>query len=527
MRTYPEPSTATQLSIRRSGGVRTLGLLVALLVLACAPSAQAASRLVIRGAGFGHGIGMSQYGAYGLSLQGVNYQAILARYYTGTQLAQVAAEPEVRVLLQGGQRKYTLTGAARIGTQALDPARTYNVVRGGSGLVIREGTKHLFTTAPPLRVDAAAGGALLLNGTSVPGIRDGRYRGAFEFRPSGRGISAINAIGLESYVRGVVSAESPSAWPAEALKAQAVAARTYAITSRAGSVGAGFDQYADTRSQMYKGVAAETPTTDAAVAATAGQIVTYAGQPVTTFFFSTSGGHTESIENSFVGSAPKPWLKGVDDPYDDLSPKHRWKPITLTTAQVGRKLRGLVRGKFKRIDVLQRGTSPRVVRAQVVGTRGTTPVTGPQLRSRFGLFDTWAFFTTVSSSAKRAPLAPETPAPAAPATPGPTITPAGGTTPTPAPPPTGGTAPGGAATVRAASVRRRGARPTGPVLSGRIQPAKPGARIRVERRAGPRWVLAVDAQLAADGRYAVAVPGAGVYRVRYANDVTGPDVRVR
>jgi stage II sporulation protein D len=535
MRTsFPQPSTATRRPIRRSLSVRKVVPLVALIVLACAPSAQAASRLVIRGAGFGHGIGMSQYGAYGLALQGVGYQAILGRYYTGTQLAQVASEPEVRVLLQGGRRKYTFTGAARLGTQALDPSKIYNVIRGGSGLVLRDGSKKLFTSAPPLRVDAGGGGALLLNGTSVPGIRDGRYRGAFEFRPSGSGISAINALGLESYVRGVVSAESPSAWPAEALRAQAVAARTYAITSRAGSISQGFDQFADTRSQMYKGVAAETPNTDAAVNATAGQVVTYGGQPVTTYFFSTSGGHTESVENSFVGSAPKPWLKGVDDPYDDLSPKHRWKPITLTTKQATAKLRGLVRGSFERLDVLQRGTSPRIVKAQIVGSKGTTPVTGPQLRARFGLWDTWAFFTTISSNGKRAPLGPETPN-----TPGAPITPAGGTAPTATTPPTGGTPSGGvtagAATVRAVSAGggASAARPaprashrTGPVLSGRIQPAKAGARIRVERRVGKTWVLAVDAQLAPGGRYAVAVPGAGVYRVRYADAVVGPDVRV-
>ena len=126
---------------------------------------------------------MSQYGAYGLALQGVGYQAILARYYTGTQLAQLSTDPEVRVLLQSGQRKYTFTGAARIGTQALDPAKTYNVIRGGSGLLIRDGSKSLFTTAPPLRVDSAAGGALLLGGTSVPGVRDARYRGALRVPP--------------------------------------------------------------------------------------------------------------------------------------------------------------------------------------------------------------------------------------------------------------------------------------------------------------------------------------------------------
>src|ERR671928_1215591 len=171
MRTDPQPTTATRRSARRSCTVRKLVPLVALAVLACAPSAQAASRLVIRGAGFGHGIGMSQYGTYGLALQGVGYQAILARYYTGTQLAQVAAEPEVRVLLQSGQRKVLVSGVARIGTQPLDPAKTYNVIRDDSGLVIRDGSKPLFTTAPPLRVDAAGGGAIALNGV-------GRYRGA-------------------------------------------------------------------------------------------------------------------------------------------------------------------------------------------------------------------------------------------------------------------------------------------------------------------------------------------------------------
>jgi stage II sporulation protein D len=518
MRIYPQPSTATPSATRRSLSVRKLAFLVALILLAAAPSAHAASRLVIRGAGFGHGIGMSQYGAYGLSLKGVPYQQILARYYTGTALAQVASEPEVRVLLQGGQRKVTFSGVARLGTRPLDPAKTYNVVRGGSGLVLREGTKRLFTTAPPLRVDAPGGGALVLGGVSVPGIRDGRYRGALELRPSARGISVINALGLESYVRGVVSAESPSAWPAEALKSQAVAARTYAITSRAGSISDGFDQYADTRSQVYKGVAAERASTDAAVAATAGQVVTYAGQPVTTFFFSTSGGHTESIENSFVGSAPKPWLRGVEDPFDDLSPKHRWKPQTLTITQATRKLRGLVKGQFRRIDVLQRGISPRVVRAQIVGSRGTTNVTGPQLRTRFGLFDTWAFFTTVSSNAGRSPVVPPTPAaPPAPATPG---------TPAPTTPPAAAAATAtGGVSARAASARAAGVR--APMLSGTIAPAKPGARIRVERRAGARWVLAVDAQLDAKGRYAVAVGSKGVYRVRYAGTVTGPAVRVR
>src|ERR1700750_769024 len=146
MRTsFPQTSTATRLAKRRSGVVRRVGPIAAVMALPCAPSAHAASRLVIRGAGFGHGIGMSQYGAYGLALQGVGYQAILARYYTGTQLAQLSNDPEVRVLLQSGQRKYTFSGAARIGTQALDPATTYNVIRSGAGPPVRRGSTKPFT----------------------------------------------------------------------------------------------------------------------------------------------------------------------------------------------------------------------------------------------------------------------------------------------------------------------------------------------------------------------------------------------
>src|SRR5580704_5330410 len=111
--------------------------------------------------------------------------------------------------------------------------------------------------------------------------------------------SKVQSIPLERYVRGVVSAEMPSSWPLAALEAQAIASRTYALTDHAG--GARFDVYSDTRSQMYRGVAAETAATNAAVAATAGQIVTYGGRPAITYYFASSGGMTENIENSFLG----------------------------------------------------------------------------------------------------------------------------------------------------------------------------------------------------------------------------------
>ena len=95
----------------------------------------------------------------------------------------------------------------------------------------------------------------------------------------------------------------------------------------------GFTQYADTRSQVYEGVAGETAATDAAVAATRGEVVTYGGRPVATYFFSTSGGQTENVENSFLGAGREPWLKSVDDPYDSASPKHRWGPLRFSRAR--------------------------------------------------------------------------------------------------------------------------------------------------------------------------------------------------
>jgi stage II sporulation protein D len=201
---------------------------------------------------------------------------------------------------------------------------------------------------------------------------------------------AVHKIPLETYVRGVVSAEEPSSWPLAALEAQAVASRTYALTAHAG--GARFDVYADTRSQVYRGVAAQTPQTDAAVAATAGQIVTYQGRPAITYFFASSGGRTENVENSFLGSQPEPWLRGVLDQYE-RGAGHSWR-LTLSFAAAGARLSGLVRGGFKGIEVLKRGFSPRIASAYVIGTRGRAPVSGPELAARLGLNSTWAYFST-------------------------------------------------------------------------------------------------------------------------------------
>jgi SpoIID/LytB domain protein len=198
----------------------------------------------------------------------------------------------------------------------------------------------------------------------------------------------VRKISLERYVRGVMSAEMPSDWPLPALEAQAIASRTYALTAHAG--GSRFDVYSDTRSQVYLGVAAETAATNAAVGATAGQIVLYAGRPATTYFFASSGGMTENIENAFLGSPPQPWLRGVGDPYN-TGPAFNWKIAIGFTAAAAR-LRGLVKGAFRGIEVLKRGVSPRIVSAEVLGSAGATALSGSELAERLGLTATWAYF---------------------------------------------------------------------------------------------------------------------------------------
>jgi stage II sporulation protein D len=453
--------------------------LTAVLVVA-APAGAAKKRFTIRGAGFGHGVGMSQYGAYGYAQHGVTYDRILAHYYKGTALGTTDPAFTVRVLLQSTGTA-AFTGAGRAGTRTLSPGKTYRAQRYGASQVALIGPRgnRLGVYSAPLQVAPASGSVLRLAGM-------GRYRGNLEFRPDlFAGINAVNAVALEDYVAGVVSRESPSSWPAEALKAQAVAARTYAVTtSKAGS---GFDQYADTRSQVYGGVAAETASTNAAVGATRGQVVTYDGAPVVTYFFSTSGGRTENVENTSLGTEPKPWLKSVKDPYDSVSPKHRWGPIRMSTTSAGARLGGLVKGRFKGIRVTKRGRSPRIV----IGTGGRTKVSGATVRARFGLNDTWAYFTSIGTRKRKPPAHTD--------------------------PGSGGTKPPKAA---AAGPRPR------TILAGTVFPERTGAEVQIQLLDGGAWRTVTSTIVRRGGRYSAAVARAGTYRAIFSGDA-GPSVRVR
>jgi SpoIID/LytB domain protein len=455
---------------------RTALAVTALAMSAAAPAtADAAVRHVIRGAGFGHGIGMSQYGSYGYALEGARYRGILAHYYKGTELSTAPSRP-VRVLLQPVDPYIRVRGATSVGGRALRPGTTYIAKRGGGGIVVtsshgkrvgRFGSVIRFRSSDPMR----------LLGPALNSVWNGLYRGSIEVSLDGGGVTAINQLGMDSYIRGVVAGEMPSSWPLEALKVQAVAARTYALAT-AKTTGA-FDQYPDTRSQVYRGVTGESVRSDAAVSATAGQIVSYDGVPAVTYYFSTSGGHTENVEFSFVGSLSKPWLVGVPDPYDTQSPYHRWT-VRFSARALDRALGAP--GRFRRLKVLERGVSPRVVRARVVGTRGSREVTGPQVRSALGLRDTWFTDYRVRTSA---------------------------------------------AGLRSARPASWGPRLSERVLEGEFLPAPRKHVLRVERRDGDgSWRFVERTRTSRSGRYRVTLSRAGVYRVAYGA-VKGPGVRVR
>ncbi len=337
---------------------------------------------VVGGAGFGHGVGLSQYGAYGLAQQGAAYRRILAHYYRGTRIDDVGGRT-IRVLLRERARSLTFAGATRIGGREVDRERFYTATRL-PGRRVR--VRGLGTFPAPLVVSGGADG-VRLRGRAMNDVADGRYRRALELSPYGpEGLAAVNALPVDTYVQGVVAGEMPSSWDREALKAQAVVARSYALTTDAG--GELFDQYPDTRSQVYRGVAGETARTNQAVRATGGEVLTYEGTVAVTYYHSTSGGRTESVEFGFPGAEPVPYLRSVPDPTDRISPYHRWT-VRFSQRAIQRRLRGIVRGRLRAIRVASRGRSPRAVEVVVVGTRGSRRVQAGVIRERLGLRSTW------------------------------------------------------------------------------------------------------------------------------------------
>jgi stage II sporulation protein D len=155
-------------------------------------------------------------------------------------------------------------------------------------------------------------------------IGDRWYRGTVRIISDGRQLLAVNHVDLEQYLYSVLGAEMSTTFPAEALKAQAVAARTYALYRRQSAQKKLFDVDATQSSQVYRGLASEANTTQAAVNATLGQVMTYQGKPILAAFHSASGGHTENVEDIWTDKVP--YLRGVAD-YDLDTPGNEWNKV--------------------------------------------------------------------------------------------------------------------------------------------------------------------------------------------------------
>jgi stage II sporulation protein D len=239
---------------------------------------------------------------------------------------------------------------------------------------------------------------------------------------------------------------------------------------------------------------------------------------VTTYFFASSGGHTEDVQNVFLGVEPEAWLQGVPDPYDDSdgNPFFRWK-VSLSLAKAARKLHGLVDGSFVGIKVLKRGVSPRVVSAEVVGSGGSTLVSGDALEHALGLMSTYLAFTTITATGTTTTGSLSTPTPKPTPQPVTTPSPTGTGTTT-----TGGSGTGGGGLVAGREPRRARVRVR---ISGTSFPERARRRVAVQRLGAHGFRTVARGRTNARGAYSLALPGPGRYRVRVSGTI-GPTLAI-
>jgi SpoIID/LytB domain protein len=243
--------------------------------------------------------------------------------------------------------------------------------------------KHPLRRSSPYRVvtvKRSLRSPVVFDCPSAPLTWNGRaYHGLLVVRRAGKRVSVVNSLALDDYVRGVVGGEMPHRWRIAALAAQAVASRSYALSHLTSN--RRFDLYADTRSQVYGGIAYETPQTNEAVRRTAGRVLMWNGHVALTYFFSTSGGRTADVREVWPGGADVPYLRSVPDPYDTQSPHHSWGPIVFGGDRVAKLLKARVRGDVE----LERTASGRVKTVVIGGKR----IDGDRVRQALGLQSTW------------------------------------------------------------------------------------------------------------------------------------------
>lgn len=306
---------------------------------------------------------------------------------TAAQPAKQA--PDLRVGLASGRASVTITPAGGKATAQTESSKTITLAandaaairwQNGAFLIGREKLRGEVLTIRP-----SGAGELSLDGR--------RYRGALELRHKSGGLTAVNIVPVDDYLLSVVPEEMPTDWPAEALKAQSVAARSFSLASRGRHASEGYDLCTTTHCQLYTGTAAEKTASTAAVRATRGEVLTYGGRPIEALFHTDSGGMTESSEN--VWGSHVPYLRAVRDAQIKTLP---WTK-TITRADLERKLaaKGHNIGKLRSIALSplaigraakDRTASGRVKTMTVKGTKGTATLSGTTWRSLLGLKST-------------------------------------------------------------------------------------------------------------------------------------------
>jgi stage II sporulation protein D len=347
-----------------------VGFAVILAALAVPAVAQAGTVFLLDGRGWGHGVGMSQWGAEGYARHGYGYRQILAHYYPHTTIEAGHPRP-VRVLLGQGR------DSVRVGSTApfvvLDARGRKLHLPARSVVVNRKFTLRHKQLRPPLRFQP---------GAQPLQVDFAGYRGDVVVKRKPGGLMVVNLLPLDRYLRGVVPWEVPKGWHEATYRAQAVAARSYTLATL--KPGKDFDLFSDTRSQMYGGIHAERPQTNLAVGATAGEVLTWSGRTIAAFYFSTSGGRTSSVHDAWPKARPVPYLVSVADPYDYISPHHVWSTRALSAGRIGTLLR--VRGV--RDAIVVRNSSGRAEAVRLLTARGWKRITGQRMRAAFRLGST-------------------------------------------------------------------------------------------------------------------------------------------
>jgi stage II sporulation protein D len=265
---------------------------------------------------------------------------------------------------------------------------TTAIVRDGAGKSLGELNPMAALAAFPqgngIAIDRLGASEIVIEPTQdgLVWIGDRWYRGRTHLIRQGDSITAINYVDLEQYLYSVVGAEAVATWPLEALKAQAVAARSYALYKSSTERSSLYDLDTTIGTQVYKGLDSEYTTTHQAVNGTAGQVMTYNGQVILAAFHSSSGGHTENVED--VWTSPLPYLRAVVD-YDQQSPVFQWDKVVSA-----KQMSSLVKGVGTIKTMVPEETTPhgRVVNMKVIGDRGTTIMSGTELRKVLDLRST-------------------------------------------------------------------------------------------------------------------------------------------